>query len=102
MTRSSDFETDQLKAILGTGTADEQLSALSQMTPKSVQSLIDEVITLTYHWRPEIRATALRALRAADGTKLIEVLRNSLRDQNQEVRIAAAEIFHRDDKKIAA
>ena len=102
MSVSAEKKIALIKSHLIDGSREEQLAALCAITPELIGELLDPVIALTNHWRPELRIAALHALLPVETDRLTEVIRHSLRDHNRDVRSAAAELFHREEKKLAA
>lgn len=89
-----------IRTHLVSGTREEKVAALCAITPDLINELLEPVINLTTHWRPELKVAALHALRAAETDKIQGVIRDSLKDTNRDVRLAASELYH--GRKLAA
>ena len=100
MSISKEKKVELVRTHLVSGTREEKVAALCAITPDLINELLEPVVDLTNHWRPELKVAALHALRAADTQKIQGVIRDSLKDTNRNVRLAAAELYH--GKKIAA
>ena len=97
-----DQRLSQLREILTFGNSEQRLVALCSIPPDLIEELIDPIVSLTSHWRAELRIAALEALLPSNSEKIVEVLKHSLRDEERGVRQAAAALFHREKHKQAA
>jgi HEAT repeat protein len=94
---SSLISVESLGLILNRGNTQEKLAALQAIDAKLAIQLFDQISALTSDYRPEIRVAALQSLRFLDQSCLVNILRETLRDENKKVRCAASELFHQHD-----
>ena len=87
-------EIEILKDQLVRGTKSEQLEALKAVNAENALELYEEIAALTYHFRVEVRVAALNALRFVEQSYLTTIIRENIRDENREVRLAASTLFH--------
>ena len=96
-----DFNTLGISEILNHGKTEEILSTLEKLNPKQVPELFCQLKKLTNHYSPKVRTAALTCLRHADKDLLVEIIKDSLRDEDKQVAKAARDLFHHQMPKAA-
>lgn len=79
---------------------DLKVLGLSLIDFNTLPAFLNEVKALSYHYLPEVRESALMALRFAPRDELSEILRDSLQDADLKVLRVAAYLFHREESAV--
>lgn len=99
-----DFETDvdSLRSQLLEFSAFAKISALNQIDSDNIHELLDAVKMCAYDYRAAVRTFAYKALHYADHSKITEVLKDGLRDEDSDAFMAARELFETMSRKQTA